>query len=263
MEQYIRVCVYLLTGLLGLCVGSFLNVVICRVPRRMSLAKPPSHCLCCGYSLRWYDNIPVLSWVILRGRCRKCRAPISARYILVEIINAALWLLSAALFWEESIAYACISALVCSLLICIFWIDLEHMLIFNRFTVLIALAGAAAMFFDGYTEMIDHIIGVLAGGGLFAGLYFGAVRFLQREGIGFGDVKLAAAAGLLLGWQKLILAILIASVSGSLVLLGIRWLRHDEKGTEYPFGPFLAIGILTAMLFGAPILTWYVNLLLG
>jgi len=263
MEAYIRTCVYILAGIFGLCVGSFLNVVIYRVPLQMSLASPGSHCTSCGYSLRWYDNIPVLSWLMLGGKCRKCREPISVRYTLVELANTVLWLLCAVLFWEKSPVYACMAAFVCSLLICIFFIDLEHMLIFNRFTIFVAVSGVVAAFFDNYTHPLDHLWGALAGGGVFMGLYFGAIRILQKEGLGFGDVKLAAAAGLLLGWQKLILAMLIASVVGSVVLVVLNRLRSEDKGKEYPFGPFIVAGMLVAMLFGTPILNWYVGLLLG
>ena len=102
MEQYILICAYVIASLLGLCVGSFLNVVIYRLPRKMSLAFPGSHCTSCTYKLKWYDNIPVISWLMLGGKCRKCKQPISVRYTVVEAANAAFWLLSVALFWKES-----------------------------------------------------------------------------------------------------------------------------------------------------------------
>lgn len=263
MDTYILICVYVLAGILGLCVGSFLNVVIYRLPREMNLAFPGSHCTTCDYQLKWYDNIPVLSWLMLGGRCRKCREPISVRYTVVELANMVFWLLSVALFWQKSPVYAIVCAVVCSILICIFFIDLEHMLIYNRFVIMIAAAGLVAMFFDSYTKPVDHLIGAVAGGGVFALLYFGAIWLLKREGMGFADVKLAAAAGLLLGWQKFILAMLIASVVGSVVLVVINRLRKQEKDTEYPFGPFIVGGMLVALLFGEPILDWYVGLLLG
>ncbi len=263
MEQYILICVYILAGILGLCVGSFLNVVIYRVPREMSLAFPGSHCTSCDYSLRWYDNIPVLSWVLLRGKCRKCGEPISVRYTLVEVANMVLWLLSAWLFWQENPVYACMAALACSLLLCVFFIDLEHMLIYNRFVLLLALTGVVTMFHDGYTQPADHVIGLLAGGGVFAALYFGAILILKKEGMGFGDVKLVAALGLLLGWQKLLLAILLASVLGSIVLVALNRIKNQERYTEYPFGPFIVAGTLVALLAGEPILTWYLGFLLG
>jgi leader peptidase (prepilin peptidase)/N-methyltransferase len=263
MNQYILICVYVLAGLLGVCVGSFLNVVIYRLPLGMSLARPGSHCTKCDYQLKWYDNIPILSWIMLGGRCRKCREPISIRYTVVEFANMVLWLTAVMLFWKESPVYAVVCAIVCSVLICIFYIDLEHMLIFNRFILLIAAAGLITMFHDSYTKPADHVIGALVGGGVFALLYFGAIALLKREAMGFADVKLAAAAGLLLGWQKLILAILVGSVVGSSVLVILNRVKNQERNTEYPFGPFIVGGVLLAMLAGEPILTWYVGLLLG
>ena len=263
MDSYILICVYILAGLLGLCVGSFLNVVIYRLPREMSLSHPGSHCTKCDYVLRWYDNIPILSWMMLGGRCRSCREPISVRYTVVELVNTALWLLSVMLFWQQSPTYAVVCALVCSVLICIFYIDLEHMLIYNRFVLLVALGGLITMFYDGYTKPLDHVIGALVGGGVFALLYFGALLLFKREAMGFADVKLAAAAGLLLGWQKFILAILVGSVVGSVVLVILNRVKKQERNTEYPFGPFIVGGMLLALLAGEPILTWYVGLLLG
>jgi len=179
------------------------------------------------------------------------------------LANMALWLLSVALFWKEPPVYAVVSAVVCSALICIFFIDLEHMLIYNRFVILLALAGLITMFHDSYTRPQDHIIGALVGGGVFALLYYGAILVLKREALGFADVKLAAAAGLLLGWQKLILAVLIGSVVGSIVLVTLNRVKNQERTTEYPFGPFIVGGMLVALLVGAPILTWYIGLLLG
>ena len=263
MEQYILICAYVLAGLLGLCVGSFLNVVIYRLPLGKSLAYPGSHCTTCSYKLKWYDNIPVVSWLMLGGKCRKCKKPVSVRYTVVESANTAFWLLSVALFWKESPLYAVVSAVACSLLICVFFIDLEHMLIYNRFSVMIAVCGLVCMFYDGYTKPADHIIGALVGGGVFALLYFGAILVLKKEALGFGDVKLAAAAGLLLGWQKLIFAVLIGSVIGSIVLVVLNRVKKQDKDTEYPFGPFIVGGILIALLAGEPVLRWYMGIILG
>lgn len=263
MDQYYLICAYIISGLLGLCVGSFLNVVIYRIPRGISLCYPASRCNVCGYRLRWYDNIPILSWLILGGRCRSCRKAISKRYIIVEFGNTALWLISMALFWGESPVYAVISALVCSVLICIFFIDLEHMLIYNRFAIIMAILGFAAMFFDRYTAVKDHVIGALAGGGLFALIYFGAILILKREAMGFADVKLAAAAGLFLGWQKLILSVLIGSVVGSFVLVILNRAKKQNRNTEYPLGPFITGGIIISLLAGERIIEWYISILLG
>jgi len=260
-EQFILMCVYILAGLIGLCVGSFLNVVIYRLPNNMKMSKPASHCTKCDYTLKWYDNIPVLSYIMLGGKCRKCKEPISPRYIAVEILNAALWILSVFLFWEKNPVYAVISAIVLSVLICIFFIDLEHLLIYNRFVILIGIAGAVAIFFDKNIRWYDHLIGAAAFGLFFLLIYYGAILILKREGLGFGDVKFAFVAGLLLGWQRMLFAMLIASVSASIILLIVRRARGDEKDREYPFGPFISVGVAFALLFGWPIISWYASLL--
>lgn len=260
-EEFVLVCAYVLFGLVGLCVGSFLNVVIYRVPNGMNLAKPDSHCTTCNYVLKWYDNIPVLSYIMLGGKCRKCKERISPRYMIVEIANAILWILCVLMFWEQNPVYAGLCAIALSTLVCIFFIDLEHLLIFNRFVIITLGLGIVAIFFDSFTVWYDHLIGAAAFGGAFLLLYYGAILVLKREGLGFGDVKLAFAAGLLLGWQKMLLAMLIASISGSIILIILRRVRGDEENHEYPFGPFLAVGIGGAMLFGEPIIRWYLSLL--
>ncbi len=261
METYYLICAYVLFGLCGLSIGSFLNVVIYRVPEGMSLAHPASHCPKCGYTLRWYDNIPILSYLILHGRCRSCRAPISFRYTLVEAATMGLSLLAVGLFWRVAPLYAVLVALTVPVLLCIFFIDLEHMLIFDRFQIALAALGVGAIFLDPVTRPLEHVIGAAVGGGLFLAVYYGAILCLKREGIGFGDVKLMAAAGLLLGWQRLLFALLVGSVVASCVLVSLRLIRHDEGGREYPFAPFLVLGILVALFFGAPIIEWYIGLL--
>ena len=185
--------------------------------------------------------------------------------MLVEIFNALLWVLSVLMFWEievKAIIYTCMAVVVSSVLICIFFIDLEHMIIYNRFTFTVAVCGLVAAGLNT-TRWYDHLIGAAAGAIVFLAIYFGSILIIKREGLGFGDVKLAAAAGLLLGWQKFLLAMLIASVVGSIVLLVIRAVRKDEQGREYPFAPFIVAGMLFALFFGDPVINWYLGLILG
>ena len=265
MDKYIEIVAYVMFAIVGLCVGSFLNVVIYRVPNKMNLAFPASHCTTCDYTLKWYDNIPVLSYLMLGGKCRSCKQRISPRYMLVEIFNALLWTLSVLMFWEievKAIIYTCMAVVVSSVLICIFFIDLEHMIIYNRFTFTVAVCGLVAAGLNT-TRWYDHLIGAAAGAIVFLAIYFGSILIIKREGLGFGDVKLAAAAGLLLGWQKFLLAMLIASVVGSIVLLVLRAVRKDEQGREYPFAPFIVAGMLFALFFGDPVINWYLGLILG
>ena len=264
MDVYFTVVAYIMALLLGLCIGSFLNVIIYRVPNKMNLAFPPSHCTSCNYTLKWYDNIPVLSYLALKGKCRKCRSRISPVYMLVEIFNALLWVLSVYMFWELSVGamiYTFMATIVSSVLICIFCIDLEHMLIFNRFTVAVAICGIVALVLD-LGHWYDYLIGAAAGAIVFFAIYHGAILVLGREGLGFGDVKLAAASGLLLGWQNFLLSMIIASLSGSVILLILRYARKDENAEkEYPFAPFMVLGILFAFFFGDPVINWYLDLI--
>ena len=163
MQQFYFICACVLSGILGLCVGSFLNVVIYRVPNGMSIAKPNSHCPTCKYELRWYDNIPVISYLMLGGKCRSCKTHISFRYTAVEIANTLLWLLCALLFWRQSIPLACINMAVSSIFICIFFIDLEHKIIPDRFQVMLLVLGIASCFFDKNVFWGSQLIGGIAG----------------------------------------------------------------------------------------------------
>lgn len=260
MDSFYLGAAYVLAAVLGLCVGSFLNVVIYRVPAGMSLATPSSHCPKCKYVLRWYDNIPVLSYLMLGGKCRSCRAKISFRYTAVEIANMLLWLLSAVLFWQQSIVYAVIAALASSVFVCVFFIDLEHKLVFDRFVLILIALGIVAAIFDPYYSALSHIIGGVGG---FAAFYLIAWLFetlRHKDGLGGGDIKLTGACGLLLGWQRLMLSVLCAAVVASVVLI-ILSRRSGEEDKEYPFAPFLTCGFALAMFFGHSIISGYLSLL--
>ncbi len=259
MEAYDLICAYVLAGIFGLCVGSFLNVVIYRVPNHMSLAKPNSHCPVCKYELRAYDNIPVLSYLMLGGRCRKCKTHISFRYTAVELANMLLWLLSAILFWERSIPLACIYALVSSVFLCVFFIDLEHQIIFDRFQIILLLLGGASIFFDPDYGWLSHMIGGIAGFAFFYLVAWGFEKVCHKEGLGGGDIKLVAVAGLLLGWERLLLSMLIATVPAAIILLiASRGKEGEER--QFPFAPFLVIGFGVAMFFGTQIIDLYLSL---
>lgn len=252
--------VYILCGIYGLCVGSFLNVVIYRLPRNMNLAKPASHCTNCDYVLRWYDNIPVLSYIILGGKCRKCKQHISFRYTAVELLNTALWLLCAWCFWEKSVLYAIAAMLACSLLICIGFIDLETMYINDILVYLLGIPAVMAMIAQVNGSFVDRLIGLAVGGGVFLVIYLLSKLLLKREGMGMGDVLLMTAVGGFLGWKGTLLAIFFASVLATAVLLPLQLLKKKGKGTEYPFGPFLAFAAILATFVTEPLLGWYLSL---
>ncbi len=259
MSLYYLTVTYILAGMVGLCVGSFLNVVIYRVPEKMSLAYPSSHCPQCGYQLKWYDNIPVLSYIILGGKCRKCKQHIPFRYTAVEILNTVLWLLCAFVYAQDAPIYAVINAIVCSLLICVAFIDLEHMLIFDRFQIMLAVLAVISIFFDKDFAWYSHLIGAVCGFLVFWGVGAAVTKAKGQDALGGGDIKLAGVMGLFLGWQKLLLAMLIASVVASVYLM---ILSKKDPDKQYPFGPFLAVGFTVAGIFGNVIISGYLDFIM-
>ena len=270
MEAYYLTVTYVLTALLGLCVGSFLNVVIYRVPLGMSLSRPASHCPHCGYVLHAHDNIPVLSYLLLGGKCRQCRARISPRYTAVELANTLLWILCVLLFWQKSVALTCIYAVVCSVFLCIFFIDLAHKLIPDRFQLILLVAGIACIFLDkDYTPM-SHVIGGVAGFAvlLLLGLLF--ERLHGEEALGGGDIKLVGTAGLILGAERLLLSLVLCCIPAAIVMLILRrrgrsdGAREGESFVEQnavPFGPFLVCGFTVSLFLGKPLLDLYLSAL--
>jgi leader peptidase (prepilin peptidase) / N-methyltransferase len=240
-------------GLLGAVVGSFLNVVAYRLPRRESLIAPPSHCRGCGAQVKPYDNIPILSWLLLRGHCRSCDAPISVRYPLVEALTAGLCV--GAVLAHHSAAGITLSIVLVLLVVPAALIDLEHRIIPNRITALgavLALLIGVALDPGGEPERL--IAGAAAGGFLLL------AALAYPGGMGMGDVKLAGVMGLFLG-ASVAAAVLIALLSGVLVgavVIARKGARAGRK-TAVPFGPFLAFGALVAVFAGQPIIDLYVN----
>lgn len=253
------ICAYVLSAVVGLCVGSFLNVVIYRLPNKMSIAKPNSHCPSCKYELRWYDNIPLVSYTILGGKCRSCKTHIPFRYTAVELANMALWLLCALVFWEKSIPLACIAMVVSSVFVCVFFIDLEHKIIFDRFQIILLVLGIASIFFDKDYGWLSHVIGGVSGFAVFYLISWGFEILCGKEGLGGGDVKLAGVVGLLLGWERLLLGLFVATIPASVILLILSKGKMGES-RQFPFAPFLVVGFETSMLFGAQIIGWYLSL---
>lgn len=261
MEEYFKLVTYILGGIYGLCVGSFLNVVIYRLPLGMRLDKPRSHCPHCGYTLRMRDNIPVFSYLFLRGRCHSCKTRISPRYTAVELLNMLLWLLAVDLFYERSFLFACVVALAASVMISVFFIDLAHMIIPDSLVIALLLCGLVGMFFDPEYAWYSHLIGLFVGFLFFYGIYALFYYGFHKEALGGGDIKLAAAAGLLLGWERLLLGLILSSVSAAVILAVISRRSGAERDREYPFGPFLTVGFLLALYVGAPIIRAYLGLL--
>jgi len=240
-------------GVIGAIFGSFLNVVIHRLPRHESVVHPASHCPNCGTPVKPYDNIPILSWLILRGHCRGCAAPISVRYPLVEALTAALC--AGAVLSNHSAASIALSVVLIRVVVPAALIDIEHRIIPNRITGLGAvLALAIGLALDPAGEP-ERLIAAAAAGGF---LLIAALAY--PGGMGMGDVKLAGVMGLFLG-AAVAPALLIALVAG--VLLGAvviaRKGAQAGRKTAVPFGPFLALGALPAIFVGHPLVGVYVN----
>ena len=250
-----------ISGLYGLVIGSFLNVLIWRVPREESIVRPPSHCPKCETKLAVRDNIPVVSWVLLHGHCRYCDTAISARYPLIELLTGALFAAVGARFFDSWAlpAYLVLTAA----LIALSFIDLEHYILPNRIlyptdaAIVALLAGASALEHDWGAFGRAAIAGVAA----FA--VFFAIHFVSPRGMGFGDVRLSFLLGFSLGWLGwgevfggLFAGFLYGAVVGVLLIA----LNLRSRKQRIPFGPFLAAGAMTFVLFGAPLVDWYQHL---
>lgn len=247
--------------LLGLVLGSFMNVCIYRIPLQKSIANPGSHCMTCFSPIRWYDNIPLLSYMLLVGRCRECRSPVGFRYPLVEALAGAL---SLALFLRHGFTLPYLHGLVFSLsLVVITFIDLDHMIIPDVISIPGIIIGIPASLLVPDTSVTDSLIGIIAGGGSFYLIALGYSLVTGKEGMGGGDIKLMAMIGAWLGWQPLPVIVLLSALTGALV--GGVYIVASGKGARarIPFGPFIALGTLTYMFFGREILTWYIRLLQG
>ena len=250
--------VAIVCGVLGLAVGSFLNVVIHRVPAKESVVKPRSRCPQCGTELASRDNIPVLSWLLLRGKCRTCGSAISARYPLVELGTSALFAAAGARFVDSWALPAYL--LLFAALIAISFIDLEHYIIPNRIVYPTLFAGAALLTAAALADGEASRIRDAAIGGAAAWFALLVVHFIQPRGMGFGDVRLSAVLGMYLGWIELelvLLGMLLGFLLGAVIGLGLVVTRVRGRKDAVPFGPFLAAGATIAILASDPIVRWY------
>ena len=263
MENIYYVCAAVIFGVLGLCIGSFLNVVIYRLPRGMNLAKPASHCPHCEHKLAWKDNIPLFSFIFLGGKCRYCKTRIPLRYFFVELFNCLCALAAFFLFYRENPFYAATAALAISVMICMGFCDKDNLFIPDSLQIALGLLGIAALFFDPTTVWWEHLIGLAVGGGFYLLFYVGSLLILKREGLGFGDVKLMAAMGLFLGWKKIALVILLGTIFALVCILifNARSKRgEDAEPKEYPLAPYLTVAGIAVLLFGNYILSAYMSL---
>ncbi|MDP2053519.1 MAG: prepilin peptidase [Acidobacteriota bacterium] len=246
--------VLILALFMGLCIGSFLNVVIYRLPLGQSLVSPGSRCTKCGYQLRWYDNVPVLSWALLGGRCRQCRTAISIQYPVVEIITGLLFVLVA---WLTPVGPLLFSRLILvAILVALFGIDLEHQILPNSITLPGIVIGLmfSAIAPPGWQ---DALLGTLLGAGVLYGIAAAYYAVRREEGLGMGDVKMLAMIGAFLGWQAVLVTLVLSSFSGALIGMALIAAQRGGMKLALPFGTFMAVGADAAILGGDPLIAWY------
>jgi leader peptidase (prepilin peptidase)/N-methyltransferase len=246
------------TFVFGLIVGSFLNVCICRIPNNESVVSPPSHCPHCSYLIRWYDNIPLVSYLFLMGKCRGCGAHISLQYPLVELLNAVLTLL---LFQRFGLTFAfAVLFLFCSSLVVITFIDLEHQIIPDEISLSGIVVGFVCSFFlKGYSWQ-NSLLGILLGGGSLLLVAYLYQRLTGKDGMGGGDIKLLAMMGAFLGWKAVPFIIFASSLVGSVFGVSIMLCQKKDSKLAIPFGPYLAFGAVLYIFYGKALIRWYLGL---
>ncbi len=266
---------YITLALFGLLFGSFANVVIWRFPRGESLSYPGSHCPVCEAPISWYDNVPVASWIALRGRCRSCDAPISARYPAVELMSSVLWVVAGVLFGMSfKTAFA---VFFFYLLLILSFIDLDLRRLPNALLGLMSVVGLVGILFSQLTRLqalpllatgqgllgepaVSAALGAAAAAGVMLLIALGYERYRHTQGLGMGDIKLLAVMGLYLGLFALMALFLGTLLGAAWGLLAAR-ARRTSLRQAMPFGPFLALGSFATVLFGPAVWNWYITLL--
>ncbi len=243
--------------LIGLSVGSFLNVCIYRMPQRLSIVSPPSRCGACGHQLRWYENIPVLSYVALGARCRKCRARISLQYPIVELVTAALF--AGLCWWYGPTPLFAVRALFAAAMVALFAIDLKHQILPNQITLPGIVAGLLLNGLLG-TGWIDSLLGIAVGGGVLFLVAEAYYRIRHEEGLGMGDVKMLAMIGAFLGWKLALVTLVLSSIVGSVIGVGVMIVKREGLKYALPYGTFLALAALVAAVAGDALVAWYLGL---
>ena len=269
MTFALRVYFDLIVFVFGAVAGSFLNVCIHRMPREESIVNPPSHCPKCNQRIRWRDNIPLVSWLVLGGKCRHCAAPISPRYLFIELLTASLFLavwLKYEFLWVSPIYWILVSGLIVAT-----FIDFEHYIIPNEITyggivVGLAVSLLCPSLHEAETvgaSVLRSLTGGLTGGVTLLAIAFAGEKLFKKEAMGMGDVKLIAAIGAFLGWQATLFTIFASSVIGGVI--GVTLVVSSKKGWEsrLPYGPYLALGALLWVFVGRAFVNWYFSFLNG
>jgi len=238
-------------GLVGLCFGSFLNVCILRLPHEQSLVRPPSTCPTCGKRIAWRDNIPVVSWLLLRGKCRNCGAPISLQYPVIELLVGALWA-AAVLYYGVSV-HALAAAVFMTILLGIAITDARHYIIPDEFTWGGLVLGLALSLDGGGPGLVQAILGAAAGFGLLYVVARAGQWVFKEEAMGGGDIKMMAMVGAFVGWQGVLLTVFAGALLGTLIFVPLSL----KKKRLVPFGVFLALGAAVTYVAGPALISWY------
>ncbi len=244
---------YVLIFLLGLILGSFLNVCIYRIPRKESISFPPSHCPKCETDLRAFDLFPVASFLYLGGKCRYCGNKISWRYPFVELLTGSLFLLTALLIGLELVLIKYL--FMVSLFVVISFIDLEHYLIPDKIIIFGFIVGIGLNIVIKDVTLVNSLLGFAAGGGFLL-----LLAVVSNGGMGGGDIKLAALIGFLLGWQKVLLGLFFGALVAAVIGIVLIVLELKKRKEPIPFGPFIALGTLFVMFLGEKLVSWYLSL---
>ncbi len=258
MDNLAQVFAYILVGLLGAVVGSFMNVCIYRIPRSLSIIFPGSQCPNCKARIAFYDNIPILSYLLLKGKCRHCHTAISFRYPLVEVMNSIFYIL---IFYKFGITYSTIAYCVfVSILILVSFIDLDFRIIPDSLSFSGIIIGFLSSLVIKAITPLQSLLGILVGGGILLCVALIYEKITHKEGMGGGDVKLLAMIGAFIGWQGIPFVILVSSFVGAIV--GIVFIIFAKKDTKFaiPFGPFLSLGAILYIFFGPQLIRWYLSI---
>jgi leader peptidase (prepilin peptidase)/N-methyltransferase len=241
----------ILIFIFGIIIGSFLNVCIYRLPRNLSIVRPPSSCPTCGEPIHGYDNIPILSYLLLKGRCRDCGGAISIRYLAIEFMTGVFFVM---LLWLFGLSIELpVYMLFVSLLIVISFIDLEFTIIPDILSIGGLIAGLAISFFRPNLGIIDSVLGVLLGGGVLWAIAFFYELIRKREGMGGGDIKLLGMIGAFCGIQGVIFTLIAGSFVGALVGIPLTFKKQEGMTYALPFGPFLSFGAFVYIIAGDPL----------
>jgi leader peptidase (prepilin peptidase)/N-methyltransferase len=269
MSCFLRLYLDAVVFMFGAVVGSFLNVCIHRMPREESVVRPPSHCPSCNQPIHWWDNIPLVSYVVLRGKCRHCQVRISPRYVSVELLTALLFLASWLKFRDSSVPMAAIYWTILAGFIAATFIDFEHYIIPNEITVGGAVTGlvVSALYpaLHGASTILGglgwSVLGVFVGGGTLLTVAILGEKIFKKEAMGMGDVKLLAAIGAFLGWQAALFSVFASSLVGGVVGLTLVATGGKEWSSRIPYGPHIVLGAVVWMFWGPDLMNWYFNFL--